>query len=330
MADTQCCPTMDLQWTQRVIDGQYADVYFCASCGHVHRTEKYPVPMGFPYQDRCVNCGGALQLTEMDPSDMDQPEPDARHYRCTGCGLTAAEDKELHDHLASLHPDGDYLAASVALVDNGRYVLALKMATAETRWGANPIEGEIQRLGVLEAMNEYDRALDEAYEWSNSPGCPALIYGVVAQLEAGAGNIRGAMVALEKGLNAEPDNAGWWMDYAELHLHLDDRPGALRAASKALHDPGQEKRALQVIVEAGERLYANGQYAEALGACSLAGDRQEKVADLAWLRARIAAINQDTNYMVKWLEIATTLNPEHKEAEDMLAPYRRRKGWFSW
>jgi tetratricopeptide (TPR) repeat protein len=324
MADIQCCPTMDLQWTQRVIDEQYADVYFCASCGHVHRTEKYPISNGFPYQDRCVNCGHALELV-----DPEAPQ-EAANYRCTGCGLTAVEDKDLHDHLASLHPDGDYLAASQALVENGRYVLALKLATAETRWGRNPVEGEIQRLGVLEAMNEYDRALDEAYEWSNTAGCPPLIYGVVAQLEAGSGNIRGAMAALEKGLNAEPDNAGWWMDYAELNLHLDDRPGALRAASKALHDPAQEKRALQVVVEAGERLYANGQYAEALGACSLAGDRQEKNAELAWLRARIAAINQDTNYMVKWLEVAAELNPNHKEAQEMLAPYKKRKGWFSW
>lgn len=325
MADIQCCPTMDLQWTQRVIDEQYADVYFCASCGHVHRTEKYQFPLGFPYADRCVNCGSTLELT--DPTN---PDPDATHYRCTGCGLTAAEDKELHDHLASLHPDGDYLAASQALVENGRYVLALKLATAETRWGRNAIEGEIQRLGVLEAMNEYDRALDEAYEWSNQHGCPHLIYGVVAQLEAGAGNIRGAMAALEKGLNADPENTGWWMDYAELHLHLDDRPGALRAASKAIGDPAQEKRALTVIVEAGERLYANGQYAEALGACSLAGDRQEKNAELAWLRARIAAVNQDTAYMVKWLEVATQLNPNHVEAAEMLAPYKKRKGWFSW
>lgn len=322
MADIQCCPTMDLQWTQRVIDGQYADVYFCASCGHVHRSEKYEVPLHFPYQNRCVNCGGELE------AEVEQPDPS--QVRCTKCALTALEDKDLHDHLASLHPDGDYLAASQALVENGRYVLALKLATAETRWGRSPVEGEIQRLGVLEAMNEYDRALDEAYEWANTAGCPPLIYGVVAQLEAGSGNIRGAMAALEKGLNAEPENTGWWMDYAELHLHQDDRPGALRAAAKALHDPAQEKRALQVIIEAGERLYANGQYAEALGACSLAGDRQEKNADLAWLRARIAAVNQDTAYMVKWLEIATELNPGHKEAQEMLAPYKKKKGWFSW
>lgn len=327
MAETQCCPVMDLQWTQRVVDNQYADVYFCASCGHVHRTEKYAVSLRFPYQDRCVNCGGDLELVgEADP----QYGPDPTQVRCAGCGLTAAEDFELHTQLAALHPEGDFLAASKALTENGRYVLALKLATAETRWGRDPIAGEIQRLGVLEAMNEYDRALDEAYEWSENEGCPPTVYGVIAQLEAGMGNIRGAMTALEKGLNLEPENAGWWIDYADLNIENDDRPGALRAAVKAMHDPRMEKRAIAVLVEVGERFYAAGQYAEALGACSLAGERQERYVTVAWLRARIAAVNQDTDYMVKWLEITTQLDPTHAEATEMLAPYKKKKGWFSW
>ncbi len=326
MPDIQCCPTMDLQWTQRVIDDQYADVYFCASCGHVHRTEKYQVSMRFPYQDRCVNCGGDLEVTAPNVH-----VPDANQVRCRMCGLTAAEDKDLHDHLAALHPSGDYLKASMALVEDGRFVLALKLATAETRWGQNAIEGEIQRLGVLEAMNEYDRALDEAYEWSENEGCPPIIYGVIAQLEAGVNNLRGAMAALEKGLNLQPDNSQWWIDYADLMVHQDERPGALRAAAKAVGNPETEKRALAIIAEIGERLYANGQYAEALGACSLAGeDRQLKTWEIAWLRARIAAVNQDTNYMVKWLQVTTELKPDLQEAQDMLAPYKKKKGWFSW
>lgn len=325
MPELQCCPTMDLQWTQRVIDDQYADVYFCASCGHVHRTEKYLVSMRFPYQNRCVNCGGDLAVTVPNVQ-----MPDANQIRCTVCGLTAAEDKDLHDQLAALHPSGEYMKASMALADDGRYVLALKMATAETRWGQNAIEGEIQRLGVLEAMNEYDRALDEAYEWAENEGCPSVIFGVIAQLEAGANNMRGAMAALERGLNLEPENYQWWIDYADLQLHADDRPAALRAASHALRDPSLEKRALEIISEVGERLYANGQYAEALGACSLAGERQEKTWQLAWLRARIAAVNQDTTYMVKWLELTTELNPGLEEAADMLAPYKKKRGWFSW
>jgi tetratricopeptide (TPR) repeat protein len=325
MSQTQCCPVMDLQWTQRVIDDQYADVYFCASCGHVHRTEKYALSMRFPYEDRCVNCGGDLVLTQ-----GDEYRPDPRFIKCTHCGLSAVDDKALHDRLASIHPDGDYLLASEALADENRLVLALKLATAETRWGKDAIAGEVQRLAVLEAMNEFDRALDEAYEWADNKGAPSLVFGVIATLEAGVGNLGGAMTALERGLNIEPENTEWWADYAELNVHMDERPNALRAASKAVHDPTTEKRAIEVIAEVGERYYANGMFAEALGACSLAGDKQERYVQLAWLRARIAAVNQDTEYLVRWREATVALDPDHAEAQEMLAPYKRRKGWFRW
>jgi len=327
MAETQCCAAKDLQWTQRVVDEQYADVYFCASCGHVHRTEKYAVSLRFPYQDRCVNCGGDLALTA--PTDGGRP-PDPSTVRCTECGMSAVDDRALHDRLAALHPDGTYMAASLALADTGRYVLALKLATAQTRWGDDAVIGEIQRLAVLEAINEFDRALDEAYEWSENEGAPAEVFGVIAQLEAGVGNLRGAMAALERGLNVEPDNTGWWMDYAELNVHMDERASAIRAAAKAVVDPEMEQRSIAVLAEVGERFYANGQYAEALGACSMAGERQERYAEISWLRARISAVNQDTDYMVKWLEVTRNLDPDHAEAREMLAPYERRRGWFRW
>ena len=327
MAEMQCCPVMDLQWTPRLVDDQYADVYFCASCGHVHRTEKYAVNFRFPYHDRCVNCGGDLRLTSQ---VANHERPDPHHIRCAVCGLTAAEDKDLHDKLAALHPERDYLLAGQALADSGRFVLALKLATAQTRWGDDPVMGEVQRLAVLEAMNEFDRALDEAYEWADNEGCPPVVYGVIAQLEAGVGNLRGALGALERGLAADPSNFEWWIDYAELNIHLDERPGAIRAAGKALADPHTEGRAVAVLSEVGERYYAGGQYAEALGACSLAQDRQQNYVELAWLRARISAVNQDTDYMVKWLETTVALDPTHEEAQEMLAPYKRRGGWFRW
>jgi tetratricopeptide (TPR) repeat protein len=327
MAQMQCCPAMDLQWTQRVVDNQYADVYFCASCGHVHRTEKYMVSMRLPYQDRCVNCGGELRG---DGGDNAYQTPDTARVRCSQCGLSANEDRALHDRLASILPDGGYLRTSEALVESGRNVLALKLATAETRWGSQPVEGEVQRLAILEVMNEYDRALDEAYEWAANEGCPTLVWGVIAQLEAGSGNIAGALTALERGINLEPENSDWWIDYAELNLHLDDRPNAVRGAAKALHDVRSERRGVEVIAEVGERYYASGMYAEALSSCSVAAERQEQYFELAWLRARIAAINQDTQYLVQWLETAVRLDPNHTEAQEMLAPYKRKRGWFSW
>lgn len=328
MSESPCCPVMDAQWTQRVVDEQWADIYFCASCGHVHRTEKYATPMRFPYAGRCVNCGGDQQET----GNYGGQNPAA--IRCTLCGKTAIEDQELHVRLASLHPSQDFLAAATALSEAGRHVLALKLATAEIHWGQDPIGGMTHRLSTLEALNEYDRALDEAYEWSDQEGSPPLVWGLIAALEASTGNLKGSMTALERGLNKYPDNYEWWTDYAELQVHSDERPGALRAASKGIHgrNTGTIERCVNVLAEVGERYYANGQFAEALGACSLAGEHQEKFENLAWLRARIAAVNQDQEYLIKWLECTVALNPNHKEALDMLEPYKRagRRGWFGW
>ncbi len=316
-----CCPMMDAQWTQRMVDEQFADIYFCANCGHVHRTEKYAVPMRFPYQGRCINCGG------------DQQES-AEGLRCIQCGKTALQDKDLHDRLASLHPDRDYLIAATALAENNRQVLALKLATAEIQWGRDPIAGMVLRIQTLEGLGEIDHALDEAYEWADQDGAPAQVHGVVAQLEAGIGNLKGALTALERGLHDQPENWSWWCDYAELQMHMDERPGAIRAAAKGMGTQSAEERSrcVAVLAEVGERLYAGGQYAEALGACSLAADLQEKYVELAWLRARIAATNQDLDYLVKWLEVTVELAPDHAEAKAMLEPYTRNKksGWFGW
>lgn len=315
-----CCPVMDLQWTQRIVDEHYADLYFCASCGHVHRTEKYAIPLRFPYQGRCVNCGG------------DQRES-AQGLACVQCGKTTHDDKDAHDRLARLHPSGDYLAAAEALGQAGRHVLALKLATAETRWGRQPVEGMLLRIATLEALNEYDKALDESYQWAEHGSAPLEVWGAIAALEASTGNIQGAVAALERGLAKDPANYGMWTDYAELMVHMDERPGALRAASHALKESGTEfePRAVAVVTEVGERYYAAGQFAEALGACSLTRELQEKYEALAWLRARIAAMNQDLDYLVKWLEVTVQLNPNHAEALAMLQPYQKTsRGWFGW
>jgi tetratricopeptide (TPR) repeat protein len=308
---------MDTQWTQRVVDRQFADVYCCVSCGHVHRIERYSVPMRFPAEGRCANCGADQQL-------------DGREPKCTACGKTAKEDRDYHDKLASLHPSKSYLKAAEALHASGRNVLALKLATAEVMWGEDPVAGMFQRLQILESMDQIDHALDESYEWSERPGAPVEVFGVIAQLEAGAGNLTGSMTALERGLKQAPERGDWWCDLAEIGVHNDDRPFALRAAAKAMADKRVRERCLNVIVEIGERYYASEMYAEALSACSLAQDQQEAYFPLAWLRARIAASQNDQAYLVKWLEVATTLDPEHAEANAMLEPYRKKGSWFGW
>jgi len=316
----QCCPAMDLQWSQRQAGPeQYEDVFYCASCGHVHRAEQYMLPLRFPFNDRCVTCGGDQEM--VGPNEV----------RCIKCGMNGHEDLEIHQKYAALHPDGNFLAAASALRDSGRYCLALKLATAAVKWGTDPIAAMTLRSSVLEALNLYDQALDEAYEWVERQGGPLDVWGIIANLEAGSGNLQGSINALERALKLDPDNhPEWWADYADIKIHIEDRQGAVQAAGHAIRSPETRDRAVAVLVEVGERFYAGGQFAQALGACSMAGEFQESYESIAWLRARIAAASDDTKYLVKWLETTIALNPNHQEAKEMLAPYQKPKGWFNW
>lgn len=322
MNQPNCCPTPDLQWTPRRIEKQWADVQFCASCGHVHRTEKYAFPKRFPYNDRCINCTGDLH--QLEPGGGSDP----RNLACTVCKMSMADAYDLHARFAKLHPEGSFLAAAEALAEVHRYVLALKLTTAEIRFGPDPVLAEIQRLALLDAMGQSDLALDEAYAWADNEGTPSEVHGVIAMLEASAGNFRAAQTALERGLSMEPERTDWWCDYADIMLQQDDRQNAARAAGHAIKDPATEQRAIHIISEIAERYYASGQFAEALGTCSIAGDKQQTHEAITWLRARIAAVNQDTDYLVRWLKLTVALNPSHPEATEMLAPYNKKRGWF--
>ncbi|MFT4624551.1 MAG: tetratricopeptide (TPR) repeat protein [Myxococcota bacterium] len=321
----RCCARPDLKWESRVVDGQLADLHVCRSCSTEHRLERYAVSMRFPKPGRCTNCGGDVREVT--------GYGGATGARCTQCGLGPEEDKAVHDKLARLHPEGRYLVTSKALQESGRRVLALKLAGAEITWGRDPVAGMIKRLQLLEQLGQFEEALEEAYEWAHLEGSPTLVWGVIAQIEASTGNLAGAIKALERGLALEPDNPAWWTDYAELMNHEDDREAALRAAAKGLM--GSEKaRCIDVIADISERYYANGQYAEAGSACSIAGKLQEQYVELAWLRARIAAANNsEISYMVRWLKATVSLDPNHEDAARMLEPYLEKpKGGslFDW
>lgn len=314
---TRCCSTPDLAWQPRDVEGQVADVQHCRSCGRVHRTEKYAICLKFPHPNRCVNCGGDLLQSGTAAGGL--------VVRCGACGLTPQADQQVHQQLAALHPSGRFLETARALADSGRHVLALKLATAEVRWGDHPVDGMVLRLHQLDELGLTETALEEAYEWSGLDGAPPVVHSLMAQFYASLGDLTAAQRALERGLSLFPQEIEWWADHAELMIHQDDRPAALRSATKGLAAEAVRARCLTVIMEVAERYYGGSQYAEAVAACSVAGALQETEAGLAWIRARVAATGTDTAYMVRWLEVVVALDPTNTDAQQMLAPYQRKE-----
>ncbi|MBT3223531.1 MAG: hypothetical protein HN348_31045 [Proteobacteria bacterium] len=302
---SQCCTEAALQWSIRVIDRQYAELCYCNVCGKVHHADLLTVPLRlFPLTRRCISCGG-------------QQEND----QCGFCGLTVDEDQANHAELLVQLSHQTFLDAALGLCDLERVALALKMSSAEIRWGDNETMGRIVRLQALEALGERTRALNEAYDWVDNGG-PLMVWGIIADLEVHNDNIEGAIHALERGLQDDPENTGLCTDYAELMSLADNRPSALHYATKGLHDTECLDRCVKVIHEVAERFFADGKFNSALTAVARTGTLQERYVDLAWLRARIFAVKNDRAGTMRALETVLTLDPNHKDARHMAQSFR--------
>jgi tetratricopeptide (TPR) repeat protein len=311
---------MDLRWKQTRVGERWADICYCAACKHIHKMESWLVPLRALNPGRCVNCGGDLRREKgKDPA-------------CGRCGLTEPECRDLHGRLAQVHPSQDFQAAALAAAERSRHVLALKLASAASRWGRDDDAARRARVNALQALGLTDRALDEAWEWAHR-GAPHDVWSLLAGLEAGVGNVDGALRALEYGLEADPAAKGMWMDYAELLAHVDQRQSAAHAAMNALEDEALRARAMQVIADVALRNYDEKLYVDALSICSALGDFQRLDARITWLRARVAAQQDDRDGAMRWLRLTLDLDPDHAEAQtalDRIEPRARKKGWFPW
>lgn len=326
-----CCANQQLAWTQSRVGERWADIYACTSCQHIHKMESWLVPLEWPGAERCVNCGGGYVMSAR--SKKSKAGDDAP--RCEHCGLTAQKDMELHDGLAALHPYRSYVLGAEVAADLGRHILALKLATAATRWGAGDdgVVGRVIRIQALESIGKIDRALDEAYDWAHK-GAPPVVWGLIATLEGTSGNLEGSMKALKYGIQVDPDNTSIWADYAELLVHFGETDRALDAATHVLGDVELRDRGLNVIADVAKARYAEGHPHEAKAATAVAGDLVDKNVEIAWLLARIAAQESDEPVALAWLEKVLALDPAHAEAKaafDQLKPQvNRKRGWKFW
>jgi tetratricopeptide (TPR) repeat protein len=302
-----CCASPELGWQSGPAGDGFADQYLCSNCGTVHKSETWHAPLRVTSDSTCVNCGGGLA----------GPSHAGGEATCTTCGFTEMETQQLHDKLAKLHPDGDYLAAAAAASEFGRSLLALKLATAGMMWGEDHEGARALRWQALEGMGQLDRALDEAYGWTHAEST-ATLWRMIADLEGSGGNPEGALQALERALELDHKNLEIWVDYAEL-LHLtDSRPNAIEAAAYGLADPDLRERSLIILADIANKYYGEGMVKDAMGALSAAGEWQAVYSPLAWVRAQVAATQNNFYPAIEWLEITIQLDPDHEEAKAAL------------
>jgi len=323
-----CCDNPQPRWESHREQDQLADVLLCAGCGHVHLTEGHLAPVFFPEPGRCLNCGGALE-----PDTLIEGEPSPRGFQCERCGLHDQDAMELHHALADkVMPGSTLLDAALIALEQGRMVLALKLATARVREDYTDTEARAIRLQTLEAVGYGESAAREAWRWAQDKDAPDVAWTILADLEASTGNVEGALKALQRGLRRTPNDREMWMEYAEMLLAGDERQTALDAAAHGLTVDSLRARALAVITEVADRYVREDEGAKIESAVTVAGDFALTHPPLVYLRAKAAAQQERLEQAIHWLERTLELVPDHAEAREALERIKpeEKKRWLFW
>lgn len=323
-----CCANPLLEPKVTIEVSQFREVITCGSCGSLHSNDTIPAPIAWA-PDNCIHCGGLLE-EETWRDDGFEPES-----RCCACELTPLESLEMHRRLATAESGHtSLLAAAVRALDSGRAVMAIKLATAAVADGEDATFARFVRLKALAEGGLVDQSLDEAWAWieEGEQLIPSEVFSWLTTMEAETGNVPGIRRAIEVHLRVAPENLAAWTDYGELLLALGESQSALQAAAYGLTslDNALNQRNLAVILEVAEDMYRRELYAEALSAVGHAGDFLETHVELAWLRARIAAIKNDAETSRQWLQNVLALEPNHAEAKAAWEKVKpaKKKGWF--
>ena len=324
-----CCAHPKPVWSaRRSGEHQYADTLLCGGCGTIHESESFLVPVLLPGPGRCLNCGAPLE-----PDTLVEDDPTHSGFRCEQCGLHDRETLQMHQELAEeIAPNAILLEAALAALDVGRQVRALKLASAALRDNPDSAEARAVRLQTLEGLGYGESAVREAWRWAQERDAPDVAWTITADLERTSGNIEGALRAMQRLLRRAPGDRDLWMEYAELLLEGDERATAIDAAAHGLADDEHRDAALAIIAEIAQRCVNDGQLDHTRKAFETAGDFGARHAGLVWVRAQLAAREQNLEEALRWLQRTLDLDPTYREAKEALErikpPDKRR--WRFW
>lgn len=194
MSSSKSCPkchSAELTWG--VSRGKVlADILMCIRCNHRLAIEDWAAPLAPLLKQSCCNCS---------------------HERttpiCRVCGLSAEEDKQVHQELRDLIAPGQDLLTTARQANKlGRRLLALKLATGAVTHGS-PERAEAARalrVWLLSAVGELHAAHADAQQWVNDSESPSqLAWGSLGQQSENIGKIREAAEAYGHALKADPN-----------------------------------------------------------------------------------------------------------------------------
>lgn len=269
---------------------------------------------------RCVNCG--------DRQDYDV---------CVGCGLTAAEEVEVHDELRRMvAPDESLLSAARTALAQGRSLLALKLATAAAVYDAPDSEpARALRVWLLARLADPATAIDDAKAWVDSADDPSALALATLGRQLEADFPGPAADAYERALRRNRNQPQVRARRARLLLSMNREGQAYEELGRVFEtltlDPAALEAALPVAEALCELFERQQRDDEVRRLLERVGAHSEQSAALLAQRARLAAVAGDLAGARADLKKAKRLQPEHpiyERVDALLQP--EQKSWWRW
>ncbi|MED5373950.1 MAG: tetratricopeptide repeat protein [Myxococcota bacterium] len=309
-----------MSWTTVRREGVFADQLDCETCGAVLGREDWHLPLEPTGPLICRNCGHKRSAGGV----------------CGGCGLSEAEDRQVHQELAEMVAPGmGLLQACNQAADSGRRLLALKLATAAIQDSRRRDLARLMRISLLQDLGLLQAALGECGIWVREGGDHnPMAWALYGELLL-AGDRRGeGLEALEQALELAPEDLLTRARYAH---HLYDTQRFARARAQAIYvlameDDGEAPRlALQVVSRYARRLTDNGDTTAVQELLTDLGSWVETDGDLlavlAWLRWQ----EGDRRAAQAALRAAHKIDPDNPFVELLRGPLGiKRWSWFGW
>lgn len=324
MADQSVCTSCgspNLKWStlRRVVP---VDVLRCKECGTVNAEEDWLAPLLPMHDGRCINCGDRRA-----------------NGVCGNCGLNPEEDQQVHDELRDMvAPIHDLINAARAATKQGRWLIALKLATAASVW--SPQERHLHkaralRIWLLSAIGEPEAALDDARAWvEDTKDAPSVAWASLGQQQQHAGFAGSAAESYGKALGKDPDQATIRARRAALLMELRREGQAAEDACLVLENEADE-RTVEIALEVAEKLCdkfeAGFRDDEVQRIVERAGVHRERSAALLAHKARLAAMEGDDVTAKRELKKARRLQadlPLYERVERLIRP--QRTSWWRW
>lgn len=316
------CGSNQLRWLTLRKGRIPVDVLQCQSCGIAVSEEDWMPPLLPLVPGRCWNCG--------ERRDFDN---------CVNCGLTKAEDVQVHDELRFIiDPSATHLDAARHASRVGRRLLALKLATAAamTNEGGQGEVARALRIWLLSAIGEQQSAVEDAQIWVEHNQDPsALAWASYGQQLQASGSPGAAADAYGNSLAKSPKQHNIRARRAQLLLELRRGGQAMDEALSVLSSEGLDDQTAAIACAVAERLcddfetqYRDDEIQRML---ENAGDYVERSPQLLAHRARLAAQQGDLAAAKRELKKARRLNPEleiYERVERAMKP--NRSSWWRW